>query len=76
MLEMFIKVQILRWETPSSLESNAGDGNPWIKFKRSKGLSATDPGLSESEKSWSLWCALGNLSQCICPRELEPVQEG
>lgn len=37
MLELFSKVQILKWEVPSSLERDAGDGDFWVKFKRSEG---------------------------------------
>lgn len=37
MLELFSKLQILRWEAPSSLERDAGDDEAWVKFKRSEG---------------------------------------
>lgn len=56
MLELFSKVQILKWEVSSSLERDAGDGDSWVKFNRSEGSLLETMGVCVREIPKSSTC--------------------
>lgn len=63
MLELFSKVQILKWKVPSSLERDAGVGDSWVKFKRSEGSLLETVGV----------CVREILKSSACFRKAQPA---